>query len=219
MEFFWNLIASFEFSCSYPYGNNHKELYEALSQSHEKPIIIQHVSCIYYQSFGQELMRNFMNLIPKLSFLTRCKIGGISSQWMMVSFHQSMNLCSKFFYNIMSVYVTNVCHKHQHDNLLLLCANVPHKVFSFFWGNPSIQILLHQWLLTTICLEMSSTYLWWREHHWDQNNIHEVLKESENLHLLHKFEQMVEKLMIQCNQSWASYLHKLNKLWRWLYQK
>lgn len=44
-------------------------------------------------------------------------------------------------------------------------------------------------------------------HHWDQNNIHEVLKEGENLHLLHKFEQMVEKLMIQCNQSWAFYLH------------
>jgi hypothetical protein len=88
MDLFWNLVVFLKFSFSYPYGNNHKRLYEALSQSHEKPIVIQHVSCIFYQVFGQEFMKNFMYLIPKSSFLTKCKIGGIILQWMMVAFHQ-----------------------------------------------------------------------------------------------------------------------------------
>jgi hypothetical protein len=86
MESFWNLIASFEFSCSYPYGNNHKTLWSFVTKPWKN-----HCSTTYFlhilSKFGQELMRNFMNLIPKLSFLTRCKIGGIFLQWMMVPFH------------------------------------------------------------------------------------------------------------------------------------
>jgi hypothetical protein len=207
MEFFWNLVVSFEFSFSYPYGNNHKRLYEALSQSHEKPILTQHVLHIlskFWSRFHEKLYVPH----PKVELLNKMQDwrhfftmndGGIPP------IHEFLFQCS-FITSWMCI-CDKCCHKHQHDNLLLLYANVPHKVFAFYWGNPSIQILFHQWLSTTICLEVFSTCLWWREHHWDQNNIHDFLKKGEKLHLLHKFEQMLEKLIIQSSQSWASYLH------------